>query len=67
MLGGKRTKQLMEAWLWEVVLLCSRNITDAKGLLDKAAITSKLKNSEILYQIGDAWFKPTTTDLKEAI
>ena len=39
----------------------------AKEYFEKAAITSKMKNSEVLYQIGDAWFKPTTTDLNEAI
>lgn len=39
----------------------------AKELFEKAAITSKMKNSEVLYQIGDAWFRPTVTDINEAI
>jgi tetratricopeptide (TPR) repeat protein len=39
----------------------------AKELFEKAAISSKMKNSEVLNQIGDAWYKPTTTDLQEAI
>ena len=53
-------------YLGRIAIINKKN-ADAKGLLDKAAITSKMKNSEVLYQIGDAWFKPTTTDLKEAI
>ena len=40
---------------------------NAKELLNMAAVVSKLKNSEVLYQIGDAWFKPKITDLVEAI
>ncbi|MFN8310293.1 MAG: tetratricopeptide repeat protein [Chitinophagales bacterium] len=41
--------------------------TKAKELFEQAAITSKMKNSEILYQIGNAWFRPTISDLNEAI
>ncbi|MFN8277533.1 MAG: tetratricopeptide repeat protein [Chitinophagales bacterium] len=39
----------------------------AKELFEKAVVTSKMKNSEVMYQAGDAWFRPTTTDLQEAI
>jgi tetratricopeptide (TPR) repeat protein len=39
----------------------------AKEVLEKAAVTSRMKNSEILYQIAETWYKPTTLDLNEAI
>lgn len=66
MLGENNKTAYGSLALGRIALINKKN-ADAKGLLDKAAITSKMKNSEILYQIGDAWFKPTTTDLKEAI
>lgn len=47
--------------------LLNNDKATAKTLFEKAAIASKMKSSEVLYQIGNAWFKPTTTDINEAI
>jgi tetratricopeptide (TPR) repeat protein len=47
--------------------LLNGNEKAAKEFFEKATIASKLKNSEALYQIGDAWYKPEVINLKEAI
>lgn len=47
--------------------LLKKDFNAAKELFEKAAITSRNKNTEVLYQIGDAWYKPEAIDLKEAI
>ena len=47
--------------------LLNGNKAQAKELFDKAFAAAKMKNSEIINQIGDAWYKPTATDLTEAI
>ncbi len=47
--------------------LMSNDKVKAKELFDKAAIITKMKNSEVLYQVGDAWYKPEVIDLKQAI
>jgi tetratricopeptide (TPR) repeat protein len=55
--------QLANGRLW----LLNGDKTKAKTAFENAAVSSKMKNSEVLYQIGDAWFRPTITDLSEAI
>ncbi|MCW3128059.1 MAG: hypothetical protein JWO03_3717 [Bacteroidetes bacterium] len=55
--------QLSNGRLW----LLNGDKAKAKTAFENAAVTSKMKNSEVLYQIGDAWFRPTITDLSEAI
>lgn len=47
--------------------LIDKDQTKARELFEKAAIISRNKNSEVLYQIGDAWYKPEVISLKEAI
>lgn len=49
------------------VALLKKDTKTAREQFEKAAVSSRYKNAEILYQIGDAWYKPEATDLKEAI
>lgn len=47
--------------------LLNGNVKEAKELFDKAAVKSGMKDAEILFQIGDALFSPTQTDLTLAL
>ena len=43
------------------------SFTEGKEAFEKAAIVTKMKNSEVLYQAGDAYYRPEIIDLKQAI
>ncbi len=47
--------------------LLAKNMTEAKTSFDGALKTTKYKNADIYYEIGDAYFRPTITDLAAAI
>ena len=47
--------------------LLNGDIAKAKEAFDMAATKSGMKNSETLYQAGDALFRPSVTDLKQAL
>jgi tetratricopeptide (TPR) repeat protein len=47
--------------------LLNKDRVKAKEAFDKAAIITKMKNSEVLYQAGDAYYRPEVIDLKQAI
>lgn len=49
------------------IAVLDNNLTKAKSDLNLAAVTSKMKDAEVLYQAGDALYKPTTVDLAAAI
>lgn len=47
--------------------LLSKNKVEAKANFDRALQTSKMKNANIYYEIGDAYFRPAIIDLPLAI
>ncbi len=49
------------------IALLQNNKADAKINFDRALQVTKSKNANIFYEIGDAYTKPTVTDLNEAI
>lgn len=47
--------------------LLGKNKTDAKQNFDRALQTTKMKNANIYYEIGDAYFRPEVIDLPLAV
>ncbi|HRG90002.1 MAG TPA: tetratricopeptide repeat protein, partial [Chitinophagales bacterium] len=47
--------------------LLKKDMAGAKQNFDRALQTSKMKNANIYYEIGDAYFRPTVIDLAAAI
>ncbi len=47
--------------------LLAKNKAEAKQNFDRALQTSKMKNANIYYEIGDAYFRPEVIDLQAAI
>ena len=47
--------------------LLGKDKVGAKQNFDRALQTSKMKNANIYYEIGDAYFRPNVIDLQEAI
>jgi tetratricopeptide (TPR) repeat protein len=47
--------------------LLKKDLAGAKQNFDRALQTSKMKNANIYYEIGDAYFRPSVTDLNAAI
>lgn len=47
--------------------LLAKNPTEAKANFDRALQTTKMKNANIYYEIGDAYFRPTVSNLSSAI
>ena len=67
LLGGAENRTVWGYLAYARLTLLNGNKAEALKLFDKAAQVSKMKNSEVLYQAGDALFRPTITDLPTAI
>lgn len=67
MMGGAQNKSAWGMLGYGRLTLLNGDLKAAETLFEQAAIKSNMKNSEILYQIGDALFKPTAADLQKAI
>jgi tetratricopeptide (TPR) repeat protein len=67
MVGGAENKTALGLLAYGRLNLLNGDLKAAKDYFEKASIKSNMKNATILYQAGDALFKPTTTDLAEAI
>lgn len=46
--------------------LLNNNLVDAKANFDRALQTTKMKNANVYYEIGDAYFSPSVIDLQLA-
>jgi len=49
------------------IALLNKDKANAKANFDRALQTSKMKNANIYYEIGDAYFRPAVIDLSAAI
>jgi tetratricopeptide (TPR) repeat protein len=67
MVGGAENKTPLGYLGYGRLTLLNGDLKTAKELFDKAAIKSSMKQSWVLYQAGDALFRPTVSDLTEAI
>ena len=67
MVGGAENKTKLGYLAYGRLTLLNGDKATAKQLFEKAAISSRMKDAHILYQIGDALFRPTISDLSAAI
>jgi tetratricopeptide (TPR) repeat protein len=67
MVGGADNHQALGYLAYARLTLLNGNKAEAIKLFDKAAQVSRMKDSKILFQAGDALFRPTVTDLSAAI
>ena len=65
--GGADNKTAIGYLAYGRLTLLNGDLAGAKKLFDLAAIKSGMKNATILFQAGDALFRPTATDLTAAI
>lgn len=67
LVGGADNKTAIGYLAYGRLTLLNGDLAGAKKLLDLAAVKSGMRNATILYQAGDALFRPTASDLTAAI
>jgi tetratricopeptide (TPR) repeat protein len=67
LVGGAENKSPYGLLAYGRLTLLNGDLPTAKKLFDLAATKSRMRDSEVLYQIGDALFRPTIADLQLAI